>query len=42
MLSIKNLNHTYPNGKQVLKNINLNIAKGLFDLLGPNGLANQL
>jgi len=37
MLSIKNLTHTYPNGVQALKNINLDIPKGMFGLLGPNG-----
>jgi ABC-2 type transport system ATP-binding protein len=37
MLSIKNLTHTYPNGTQALKNINLDIPKGMFGLLGPNG-----
>lgn len=37
MLSIKNLTHTYPNGKQALKNINLDVPKGMFGLLGPNG-----
>ncbi len=37
MLSIKNLIHTYPNGVQALKNVNLEIPKGMFGLLGPNG-----
>lgn len=37
MLSIQNLTHTYPNGVQALKNINLEIPKGMFGLLGPNG-----
>jgi len=37
MLSINNLTHTYPNGVQALKNINLDIPKGMFGLLGPNG-----
>ena len=37
MLSIKNLTHTYPNGVRALKNINLDIPKGMFGLLGPNG-----
>ena len=36
-LSIKNLTHTYPNGVKALKNINLDIPKGMFGLLGPNG-----
>jgi len=37
MLSIKNLTHTYPNGVQALKNVALDIPKGMFGLLGPNG-----
>ena len=37
MLSIKNLTHTYPNGVEALKNVNLEIPKGMFGLLGPNG-----
>lgn len=37
MLSIKHLTHTYPNGVQALKNVNLEIPKGMFGLLGPNG-----
>ncbi|WP_262695651.1 ABC transporter ATP-binding protein [Kordiimonas aquimaris] len=37
MLHIKGLNHTYPNGVQALKNIDLEIPKGMFGLLGPNG-----
>ena len=37
MLSIKNLTHTYPNGVEALKNVNLDIPKGMFGLLGPNG-----
>lgn len=37
MLSIKNLSHAYPNGKQALNNINLDIPKGMFGLIGPNG-----
>lgn len=37
MLSIRNLTHTYPNGVQALKNVNLDIPKGMFGLLGPNG-----
>jgi len=37
MLSIQNLTHTYPNGVQALKNVNINIPKGMFGLLGPNG-----
>lgn len=37
MLSIQNLNKTYPNGTQALNNVNLEIHKGMFGLLGPNG-----
>lgn len=37
MLSINNLNQTYPNGTQALNNVNLEISKGMFGLLGPNG-----
>ena len=37
MLSIQNLTQTYPNGVQALKNVNLEIPKGMFGLLGPNG-----
>lgn len=37
MLSIQNLTHTYPNGVQALKNVTLDIPKGMFGLLGPNG-----
>jgi len=37
MLTIKNLNKTYPNGTQALNNVNLTIEKGMFGLLGPNG-----
>lgn len=37
MLSIQNLNKTYPNGTQALNNVNLEIGKGMFGLLGPNG-----
>ncbi|ADV48939.1 Phosphonate-transporting ATPase [Cellulophaga algicola DSM 14237] len=37
MLSIKNLNKTYPNGTKALNNVNLEISKGMFGLLGPNG-----
>ena len=34
---IKNLNKTYSNGVQALKDINLTIDQGMFGLLGPNG-----
>ncbi len=37
MLSIRNLTHTYPNGVAALKNVDLEIGKGMFGLLGPNG-----
>ncbi|WP_298314568.1 ABC transporter ATP-binding protein [uncultured Aquimarina sp.] len=37
MLTIKNLNKTYPNGTQALDNVNLTLEKGMFGLLGPNG-----
>lgn len=37
MLSIQNLNKTYPNGTMALNNVNLEIHKGMFGLLGPNG-----
>jgi len=36
-LQISNLNKTYSNGVQALKNISLNIPSGMFGLLGPNG-----
>jgi ABC-2 type transport system ATP-binding protein len=36
-LTIENINKTYPNGVQALKDVNLNIPKGMFGLLGPNG-----
>lgn len=34
MLSISNLNKTYPNGVKALQNISLEIPKGIFGLLG--------
>ena len=37
MLRIEALNKTYPNGVQALKNVSLQIPKGMFGLLGPNG-----
>lgn len=37
MLSIDQLNKTYPNGTQALNNVTLNIETGMFGLLGPNG-----
>ena len=36
-LKIKNLNKTYSNGVQALKDITLDIPQGMFGLLGPNG-----
>ncbi len=37
MLSIRNLSKTYANDVHALKNVNLDIHKGMFGLLGPNG-----
>ena len=37
MLSISQLTKTYSNGVRALDGINLNIPKGMFGLLGPNG-----
>ncbi len=37
MLKIENLSKTYPNGVQALKNVSLEIPRGMFGLLGPNG-----
>ena len=38
VINVKNLNKTYANGFQALKNINLEIHRGeIFGLLGPNG-----
>jgi ABC-2 type transport system ATP-binding protein len=36
-LVISNLSKTYDNGVQALKNVSLDIQKGMFGLLGPNG-----
>jgi ABC-type multidrug transport system ATPase subunit len=36
-LSIKNVSKTYGNGVQALKNVSLEIEKGMFGLLGQNG-----
>jgi ABC-2 type transport system ATP-binding protein len=36
-IQIDGLNKVYPNGKQALSDINLNIENGMFGLLGPNG-----
>jgi len=38
LLSIKDLSHTYANGVRALNNINLDIPKGMFGFLGPNGV----
>ena len=37
MLKIENLSKTYPSGVQALKNVSLEIPRGMFGLLGPNG-----
>ena len=37
MLEIRDLSKTYANGVQALKNVDLDIPKGMFGLLGPNG-----
>lgn len=36
-LVIENLNKTYSNGVQALKNVSLTIGRGMYGLLGPNG-----
>jgi ABC-type multidrug transport system ATPase subunit len=36
-LSIRNISKTYPNGVQALKDVSMDIPKGMFGLLGPNG-----
>jgi ABC-type multidrug transport system ATPase subunit len=36
-LIIKDLNKTYSNGVQALKNVSLTIGQGMYGLLGPNG-----
>jgi ABC-2 type transport system ATP-binding protein len=36
-LRIQNLSKTYSNGVRALRNVNLDIPKGMFGLLGPNG-----
>lgn len=36
-LIIQDLNKTYANGVQALKDVNLRISQGMFGLLGPNG-----
>ena len=37
MLSINNLEKTYPNGVRALRGVSLQIPQGMFGLLGPNG-----
>src|SRR5687767_3854720 len=37
MLTIKDLQKTYPSGVQALRGISLDIPVGMFGLLGPNG-----
>ncbi|MEO8011630.1 MAG: ABC transporter ATP-binding protein [Dokdonella sp.] len=37
MLAIRDLSKTYANGVQALRNITLDIPRGMFGLLGPNG-----
>jgi len=37
VLSIQNLNKTYPNGVKALDGVCLNIPQGMYGLLGPNG-----
>lgn len=37
MLTIRDLSKTYPNGVQALKQVSLDVPKGMFGLLGPNG-----
>jgi len=37
MLTIENLSKTYDNGIRALKNVSLEIPRGMFGLLGPNG-----
>ncbi|MEM1230407.1 MAG: ABC transporter ATP-binding protein [Pseudomonadota bacterium] len=37
MLQIRNLVKTYPNGVHALKDLSLDVPRGMFGLLGPNG-----
>jgi ABC-type multidrug transport system ATPase subunit len=37
MLAISHLSKTYPNGVQALRDVTLDIPRGMFGLLGPNG-----
>lgn len=36
-LTVRNLNKTYPNGVQALRDVSLDIPTGMYGLLGPNG-----
>ncbi len=36
MLEIRSLSKTYANGVQALKDVTLDIPRGMFGLLGPN------
>src|SRR6185503_2163018 len=36
-LVIRDLSKTYPNGTQALKDVSLDVPRGMFGLLGPNG-----
>lgn len=36
-IEIRNLNMVYPNGNHAIKDLTLDIGKGMFGLLGPNG-----
>jgi ABC-type multidrug transport system ATPase subunit len=36
-LAIRDLSKTYPNGTQALKDVSLDVPRGMFGLLGPNG-----
>jgi ABC-type multidrug transport system ATPase subunit len=37
LLSVRNLSKTYPNGTRALRDVSLEIPRGMFGLLGPNG-----
>lgn len=37
VLTLENVNKTYPNGVRALRDVSLSIGKGMFGLLGPNG-----
>lgn len=36
-LEIKNVSHTYKNGKKALSEISTSLTPGVYGLLGPNG-----